>query len=313
MLGGIFSFHSSWKNNKDNYDKKPLQLQCTSLNLRDFQFAQSMLFAIEEINNSTDLLPGITLGYKMYDTCGSIARSVSVALALLNGNENEASHLKACTRPAQVQVIMGETSSSPTAAIATAIGPLRIPIISHFATCACLSNRQKYPTFFRTVPSDNYQSKALAKLVSHFGWTWVGAVAVDNEYGLNGITAFIKAAEEYGVCIEYSEAFSSSDPPHVLKRIIETIRQSTSKVIVAFVSHREIQILASELYKQNITGLQWIGSDAWITDSSLTDSEGHTILLGSLGFAVANANILGLGEHLRQLHPSQFPNSQPPH
>uniref|UniRef100_A0A3Q2QW09 G-protein coupled receptors family 3 profile domain-containing protein n=1 Tax=Fundulus heteroclitus TaxID=8078 RepID=A0A3Q2QW09_FUNHE len=81
-------------------------------------------------------------------------------------------------------------------------------------------------------------------------------------------------------------------------------------VIVAFVSHREIQILASELYKQNITGLQWIGSDAWITDSSLTDSEGHTILLGSLGFAVAKANILGLGEHLRQLHPSQFPNSQ---
>ncbi|XP_015225719.1 PREDICTED: extracellular calcium-sensing receptor-like [Cyprinodon variegatus] len=88
-----------------------------------------MLFAIEEINNSTELLPGITLGYKMYDTCGSIARSVRVALALLSGNEIEASPANACRTPAQVQVIMGETSSSPSAAIATAVGPLRIPMI----------------------------------------------------------------------------------------------------------------------------------------------------------------------------------------
>ncbi|XP_038149385.1 extracellular calcium-sensing receptor-like [Cyprinodon tularosa] len=129
MLGGVFSFHSSWRNIQENYEQKPQQLQCTSLNFRDFQFAQAMLFAIEEINNSTELLPEITLGYKMYDACGFIARSVKVALVLLNGNEIKASSSKACTRPAEVQVIMGETSSSPSAAIATAVGPFRIPMI----------------------------------------------------------------------------------------------------------------------------------------------------------------------------------------
>lgn len=182
--------------------------------------------------------------------------------------------------------------------------------ISHFATCACLSNRKEYPTFFRTIPSDYYQSRALAKLVKHFGWTWVGAIAVDNEYGFNGIAAFIQAAQEYGVCIEYSEAFSSSDPPDRLQRITEIIKHSTSKVIMAFMSHREIKLLATELCKQNITGLQWIGSDAWITDQSLTDSEACSILVGSLGFTVNRANIPGLEEHLSQLHPSQFPDSQ---
>lgn len=96
----------------------------------------------------------------------------------------------------------------------------------------------------------------------------------------------------------------------MLQRIVEVVKRATSKVIVAFMSHREIKLLAQELHKRNITGLQWVGSDAWITDHSLTDSEGHSILVGSLGFTVSKANILGLEQHLRQLHPAQFPMSQ---
>lgn len=146
-------------------------------------------------------------------------------------------------------------------------------------------------------------------MVKHFGWTWIGAIAVDNEYGLSGIATFIQAAQEHGVCTEYSESFSSSGPPETLQRIVEVVKQATSKVIVAFMSHREIKLLAQELYSQNITGLQWVGSDAWITDHSLTDSSGHSILLGSLGFTVSKAKILGLEEHLRGLHPARFPTS----
>ena len=46
--------------------------------------------------------------------------------------------------------------------------------LSHSATCACLSNRQEYPTFFRTIPSDLYQSRALAKLVKHLDGPGLG-------------------------------------------------------------------------------------------------------------------------------------------
>uniref|UniRef100_A0A3Q1IWA7 G-protein coupled receptors family 3 profile domain-containing protein n=1 Tax=Anabas testudineus TaxID=64144 RepID=A0A3Q1IWA7_ANATE len=269
ILGGIFTFRTGYID--------------SVINVREFKFAHTMIFAIEEINQNPAILPNRTLGYKIHNSCG-ITNIMMSAIDLANG-QREIIDEKNCTK--------ADTAH-----------------ISHFATCACLSNREEFPSFFRTIPSDLHQSRALAKLVKFFGWTWVGAISNKNDYGINGIVAFIHAAQEEGVCIEYHEAFEQTGPREELRKVVETVKYSTSKVIVAFMSQREIKVLATELYKQNVTGLQWVGSDAWITDPSLADSEGYSILVGSLGFVVSNAKIPGLGEHLRRLHPSQFPNSQ---
>uniref|UniRef100_A0A3Q3Q057 Uncharacterized protein n=1 Tax=Monopterus albus TaxID=43700 RepID=A0A3Q3Q057_MONAL len=98
----IYGLPLNWKVRRDTYIHKPLPLELDEI--LSFQYAQAMIFAIEEINNSTDLLPGISLGYKI----------VRVALALVNGNEIVSTPTEApCTRPAQVQAIIGDTSSSP--------------------------------------------------------------------------------------------------------------------------------------------------------------------------------------------------------
>ncbi|XP_061576529.1 extracellular calcium-sensing receptor-like [Cololabis saira] len=298
MLGGIFSFHTSWKSRQDNYADKPMALQCTSLNFRDFQFAQAMLFAIEEINNSTDLLPGIRLGYKIYDACGSMARSVKVALALINGNKIVALDSKACTKPAQVQAILGETSSSPSTAISTVIGPFHIPVISHFATCACLSDKTKYPSFLRTIPSDYYQSRALAHLVKHFGWTWVGAVRTNDDYGNNGMATFIETAEHLDICVEYSVSFFRTDAADKIQKIIGTIKASTSKVIVAFMSHMDMDVLLHEFSHHNMTGYQWVGSEGWIFDSQIAAIDEKHILDGAIGLSIPKAHVNGLRDEL---------------
>ncbi|XP_033971041.1 extracellular calcium-sensing receptor-like [Trematomus bernacchii] len=304
MLGGIFSFHSSWKNRRDSYMDKPLPLQCTSFNFREFQFAQAMLFAVEEINNSTDLLPGISLGYRIYDSCGSIAKSVRVALAFANGNEvvSQPSEVP-CTRPAQVQAIMGETSSSPCMAMATAIGPFHIPMISHFATCACLSDKSKYPSFLRTIPSDYYQSRALAQLVKHFGWTWVGAIRTNDDYGNNGMAIFTETAQQLGICLEYSVSFFRNDPPDKIQKIIDIIKASTSKVIIAFLSHKDLDVILHDFFHHNLTGYQWIGSESWIFDSQTATVDKHHILDGAIGLSIPKAHVSGMREFMLDVRP----------
>ena len=46
--------------------------------------------------------------------------------------------------------------------------------ISYASTAAELSNKKKYPRFFRTCASDVNQAEALAELVTHFNWRRVG-------------------------------------------------------------------------------------------------------------------------------------------
>ncbi|XP_061683501.1 extracellular calcium-sensing receptor-like [Syngnathoides biaculeatus] len=256
-----------------------------------------MVFAIEEINNRTDLLPGLSLGYKIYDSCGSIARAVRVALALANG-DGDSPLDEPCIRPAQVQAIVGETASSPCMAIATVIGPFHIPLISHFATCACLSDKVKYPSFLRTIPSDYYQSRALAQLVKYFGWTWVGAIRTNDDYGNNGMATFTETARQLGICLEFSVSFFRMDPPDKLKKIIDVIKVSTSKVIVAFLSHMDLEVLIHQLSHHNLTGYQWVGTESWIFDSQMAAMDQTHILDGAIGLAIPKAHVSGMREFM---------------
>ncbi|XP_039613296.1 extracellular calcium-sensing receptor-like [Polypterus senegalus] len=308
IIGAIFLFHGL-QNTRNAFQTKPEPPLCKGLNLREFQFAETMIFAIEEINNRTDLLPGIILGYRIYDACSSIHLAISAAMALMNGPESETSSKKSCSKTSSVHAIIGLSGSSQTIGVATAIRSFHIPLISYVATCACLSNKQEYPTFFRTISSDYYQSRALAQLIKYFGWTWVGTIRSDNDYGNLGMATFIEAVQQVGVCIEYSEAIYRSNPREKFVKTVRVIKESSSKVIVAFLSLLDMEVLLKELILQNVTDLQWIGSEGWISARIFATDEIYKILGGAIGFAIGNAVIPGLKEYLLNVRPSSDPQN----
>uniref|UniRef100_A0A671PIW7 G-protein coupled receptors family 3 profile domain-containing protein n=1 Tax=Sinocyclocheilus anshuiensis TaxID=1608454 RepID=A0A671PIW7_9TELE len=230
-----------------------------SFNLRDFRMAQIMIFAIEEINTSVTLLPNVSIGYQIYDTCES-----------------------------SNTVIFKITKSS----------------------CECLSNRKDYPYFFRTIASDYHQSRALAYIIKHFGWSWVGAVNSDNDYGNYGMAIFLNTAEKEGICVEYSVKFQRKEPEK-LRNVVDTIKKGTAKVIIAFLTNFEMNNLLDQLIIQNMTGLQVIGVEAWITADSMITSNSFHVLGGSLGFAVKKNNIEGFADFvIKEFWETAFPCTQ---
>ncbi|XP_037631849.1 extracellular calcium-sensing receptor-like [Sebastes umbrosus] len=305
-IGGVFYIQKEMLKPSLFFTDAPEPLICSRMKMQQFQFAQTMIFAIQEINNSSSLLPNISIGYKVFDNCASTLSSSSVVMGLINGQERTLG--QSCSGQSSVHAIIGPSSSSSTIAMLQIAGLFQIPVISYLATCACLSNRKEYPSFFRTIPSDYYQSRALAKLVKHFGWTWVGAVRSDNDYGNNGMETFIIAARQEGVCIEYSEVISRTDSSGQIAKVVRVIQSGSAKVLVAFIS-QEIDMLLEEALKQNLTGLQWVGSESWITAPYLATKRYSGILTGSLGFTIRKAKIPGLREFLLQVNPSQDPHN----
>ncbi|XP_017280151.1 extracellular calcium-sensing receptor-like [Kryptolebias marmoratus] len=265
VVGGAFSLHYTQDAVIYNYTTKPKPPQCTGrFNARGLRFSRAMIFAIEEINNSTELLPGVKLGYQIYDSCVSAPVSAHVAFHITNGQDPVFYKGSNCSQSSVVMAVVGDSGSTPSISMSRIIGSFNIPLISHYATCACLSDKQQYPTFFRTIPSDQFQADALAKMVKHFGWTWIGAVRSDSDYGNNGMASFLDAAQREGICVEYSESFFRTDPDIKIKKVADVIRRSAALVVVAFTASGDMSVLLKELAREPPPPRQWIGSEAWV-------------------------------------------------
>nr|XP_046244975.1 extracellular calcium-sensing receptor-like [Scatophagus argus] len=298
VIGGVFSIHTYMLTVKHNYTTMPEPLRCTgSIEARELRFSRAMIFAIEEINNSSELLPGIKLGYQIHDSCASVPLAMHAALQLSNGLDPVFYTGDNCSQSGMVMAIIVYFLSDPLKNYISAFLQ-----VSYFATCACLSDKLQFPTFFRTIPSDQFQADALAKLVKHFGWTWIGAVRSDSDYGNNGMATFLQAAQKEGICVEYSESFHRSHPRSRIQRVADVIRRSTATVVVAFVASGEMRILLEELSNEPPPPRQWIGSESWVTNPGLLR---FSFCAGAIGFGIQRSVIPGLREFLLDLSPAK--------
>lgn len=86
-----------------------------------------MLFSIQEINNSSILLPNVTIGYKIFDSCGSTLPSTRAVMGLINGEDKTLS--KNCS---SVDVIIGASESSSTIAMQQISRVFQIPMVRKY-------------------------------------------------------------------------------------------------------------------------------------------------------------------------------------
>ncbi|KAM9481460.1 extracellular calcium-sensing receptor-like [Clarias gariepinus] len=301
MIGGIFPIFNKQENILDSFENKPRKAECKIFDLQAFRWTRIMMFAVEEINKDDNLLPNITLGYTILDSCASPSNVLRAALTLVSMSEKN--NYSARCYPPSLSAIVAESGSTQSLIVAGALGSFGVPVVSYFSTCECLSNKNKYPTFFRTIPSDYYQAKALAFLVKRFGWTWIGVLQSDNDYGRNGISAFTKEIQGFGVCISFVGTVLRTYPESKILEVVKLIKKSTVKVILAFVPEGDLYPLMTEVVKQNITEIQWIASEAWITANRPSTPEMFKSFGGTIGFIVRKMPMPKIEPVLKDISP----------
>ncbi|XP_053479663.1 extracellular calcium-sensing receptor-like [Ictalurus furcatus] len=303
IIGGLFPIYVEAPEPDHMFIQRVQGSHCQSVELRSYHWLQTMIFTVEEINQNPSLLPNFTLGYLAADTCLAESSTLSAALAMVTGQEDTVSG-EHCTMAPNVPVIIGDARSSASIVVADTLSVFDIPMVSYFASCACLSDRTRYPTFLRTVPSDAFQAKAMARLLHLMGWTWVGVVSGDDVYGKSGVQLLLKELKGSGVCVDYHEVIPKSHAPSRIQRIVERIQSSKAQVVVTFAIGPDTEVLLREVVRMNATDRQWIATEAWSTSTHYSAWSGIS-LAGTLGFALRRVDIQGLGSYLTQLSPEE--------
>ncbi|KAM4771127.1 vomeronasal type-2 receptor 1-like [Rhinophrynus dorsalis] len=302
IIGGMFPFHFRTILSNDSAMEEPKSPKCEGFNFRSLRWARAMIFAINEINNRKDILPGITLGYQIFDTCFTISKSVEGTLSFLTG-QNETHPNFRCSAGAPLAAVIGAGGSALSIATARILGLYYFPQVGYASSCSVLSDKFQFPSFLRTIPSDIIQSTGIADLVTYFGWTWVGTIAADDDYGKYGIKLFKEEVEKHGVCISFSETLPRIYNKEAIDRIVNQIRTSTANIIVIFSSDIDLSSLMEALAETNITGKTYISSEAWTTSALIAKTKYFPFLGGTIGFAIRRAFIPDFDKFLLDIHP----------
>lgn len=301
IIGGLFPIHLRQRNGK-----------CTELRPGGLVWSETMKLAIEEINKNSSFLPNITLGYDIQDTCSHEQAAIASAAQFsftntLMFNERYKSAVNACIGSTVVNktrspviVVLGGEDSRVSVNIANVLQLTDTAQISYAATSSELSDRERFSTFFRTVPSDDFQSQAMVDIVNHYNWTCVALVGTDDVYGRSGLDAFVDAAKEKEICIAATELFPVHDSAVQIKEMVRKLKSMEHvEIIVLYSLSAQAVNVFEECLAQNMTEKTWIASDGWSDSAYIRQKHFLPIIQGTIGIEFREIKYDVLENHLR--------------
>ncbi|XP_069506280.1 vomeronasal type-2 receptor 26-like [Ambystoma mexicanum] len=275
------------------------------INMERYQTVLAMVFATHEINQNPNILPQISLGFRIYDSCYTEAPALEGTLWLLSGHQKSIPNYS-CARKMRPAAIIGDSTSAATLPMARILGLSRYPQISFGAALPSLSDKVQFPSFLRTIA--NARARGFVELLLHFGWTWVGVFVADNDYGLENGQKLQEEALKSGICIEFFEMLPIQMTKKSLSHAIKVIRESTSRAIVCITFSPQMIYLLKEITAQNITGKVWIANTSWLPSPVFSLKDLWQTLNNTLGIAVYSGEIPMFKEFLYNIHPARFAN-----
>ncbi|XP_077341141.1 metabotropic glutamate receptor 5 isoform X5 [Lithobates pipiens] len=280
------------------------------------QRVEAMLHTLDRINADPNLLPNITLGCEIRDSCwhSAVALEQSIEFirdSLISTEEEEG--LVRCvdgsssafhTKKPIVGVI-GPGSSSVAIQVQNLLQLFNIPQIAYSATSMDLSDKTLYKYFMRVVPSDAQQARAMVDIVKRYNWTYVSAVHTEGNYGERGMEAFKDMSAKDGVCIAHSYKIYSNAGEQNFDKLLKKLRSHLPKarVVVCFCEGMTVRGLLMAMRRQGIVGeFLLLGSDGWADRYDVTDGYQREAA-GGITIKLQSPDVKWFDEYYLQLKP----------
>ena len=285
FLGGLFPIHSS---SSDENTCDSVRMEFSGV-----EYAEAMLFALDSINSNITLLPNITLGYDIRDTCSVDFVAIDSGAEWVTNKITQTPCDCFVSTPQDVYPLLvgviGPTFSKLSAPVATVLRPFDIPQISHVSTSSSLSNRESYSHFLRTVPPDNLQAAVIVSILKEMKWTLVSALHSNEIYGETGMEEIRNAIEYTTIRMDLDESieetFSEKDYAELAEKLAT---KSVANVVIFF----SLPTFAYNFFRQlakieTDRKFLWIASDGWAESQDIQYSFVDEVagMLGIVPFA----------------------------
>ncbi|XP_051577229.1 taste receptor type 1 member 2-like [Myxocyprinus asiaticus] len=268
LLGGLFALHEV-----DHAIplSTPETIECSrhTFSVSAYQMFQVMRFAVEEINNSTTLLPNVSLGYEIFDHC-SATKNFPAVFSFISQNGSIKPKEMLNHQP-KVIASTGPYGSTSSMTIAPLFTVDLIPMVNYGASSYALSNKLQYPSFLRAVPSNKDLIQMIIYIIKWFGWNWVAFLGGQDDYSKDSLRQFNKYISNSGICLAYQEALSLEANYSLALKMIDMLKIN---VIVVFAVPQVAKNIIKAAIANNIQNKVWIASETWSMDQQLPREPG---------------------------------------
>uniref|UniRef100_A0AAQ6A2F8 Metabotropic glutamate receptor 1 n=1 Tax=Amphiprion ocellaris TaxID=80972 RepID=A0AAQ6A2F8_AMPOC len=281
IIGALFSVHHQPPADKVHERK------CGAVREQyGIQRVEAMMHTLDRINADPTILPNITLGCEIRDSCWhsavALEQSIEFIRDTLVSNEEEESQGR-CNAEAGSLLLQGKKpivgligpgSSSVAIQVQNLLQLFNIPQIAYSATSMDLSDKSLYKYFMRVVPSDMQQARAMVDIVKRYNWSYVSAIHTEGNYGESGMEAFKDMAAKEGICIAHSDKIYSNAGEQNFDKLLQKLRGHLPKarVVACFCEGMTVRGILMAMRRQRLVGeFVLVGSDGWADRYDVTN------------------------------------------
>ncbi|XP_072833816.2 taste receptor type 1 member 1 [Pogona vitticeps] len=255
------------------------------LNSWGYSQFQAMRLAVEEINNSSHLLPNVTLGYHIWDTCEE-----SLYLQAVLQLDPDGEHNSRAGYSDRVVAVVGPDTTDMTHLLSRILTFYQFLQISYNAKDQIFTDKRQFPLLFRMVPNENHQTRGLLSLVQQLGWKWVSAVGHGTQASQTSLQMLISEARAQGICVSYQGLLANRDWTLVsrdqLKKVIENIERTKTNVTLLLVDNSVAQSFFRVVVELKVTRKIWIAPETWVLSEEVSNLPGIETVGTILGLTI---------------------------
>ncbi|CAB1350526.1 unnamed protein product [Coregonus sp. 'balchen'] len=125
--------------------------------------------------------------------------------------------------------------------------------LSYGSSSPALSNRQRFPTFFRTHPSATLHNPTRVQLFQKWKWTKIATIQQTTEVFTSTLDDLETRTKEAGIEISVRQSFLTDPAPAV-----KNLKRQDARIIVGLFYETEARKVFCEVYKEKLYGKKYV-------------------------------------------------------